>query len=90
MSEAEILQQTKNYVLENFMYMRRNKELGDDDSLLKIGVITSLGVMELVDWVETTFGVSVDPSEITEQNFDSARSIARFVMSKSADVVASV
>ena len=90
MSEAEILQQTKNYVLENFMYMRRNKELGDDDSLLRIGVITSLGVMELVDWVETTFGVNVDPSEITEQNFDTAHSIARFVMSKSADVVASV
>jgi len=82
MSESEVLGQVKAFVAENFLYMRRNTELGDDDSLLRTGVITSLGVMELVDWVETTFGLRVDPSEITEQNFDSARSIARFVLAK--------
>jgi acyl carrier protein len=83
MTEAEVLKQTKAYVVENFMYMRRNKDLGDDDSLLRTGVITSLGMMELVDWVETTFGVRVDPAEITEQNFDTASSIARFVTARS-------
>jgi acyl carrier protein len=88
MNESEVLHQAKTYVLENFMYMRRVKELGDDDSLLRTGVITSLGVMELVDWVEATFGVRVDPSEITEENFDTVRSIARFISSKAA--VASV
>jgi acyl carrier protein len=83
MSESDVLQQTKAFLVENFMYMRRNSELRDDDSLLRTGVITSLGVMELVDWVESTFGLRVEPSEITEQNFDSPRSIARFVVSKS-------
>ena len=82
MSESDVLQQTKAFLVENFMYMRRNSELGDDDSLLRTGVITSLGVMELVDWVESTFGLRVEPSEITEQNFDTPRSIARFVVSK--------
>ena len=84
MSETEVLRQTKSFVVENFLYMRRNKELREDDSLLRNGVITSLGVMELVDWIETAFGVQVDPSEITEQNFDTARSIAQFILSKSA------
>jgi acyl carrier protein len=88
MNENEVLQQAKGYVLENFMYMRRVKELGDDDSLLRTGVITSLGVMELVDWVEATFGVQVDPAEITEENFDTVRNIARYIASKAA--VASV
>jgi acyl carrier protein len=89
MSESEILRQTRQFVVENFMYMRRNKELRDDDSLLRSGVMTSLGVMELVDWVESTFGLPVEPSEITEQNFDTARSIARFIVSK-CGAVASV
>ena len=84
MRENEVLQRTKAFVVENFMYMRRNTQLGDDDSLLRTGVITSLGVMELVDWVETTYGFRVEPSEITEQNFDTARSIARFVLTKCA------
>jgi len=87
-SESETLQRatqsTRDYVLDNFMYMRRVKELGDDDSLLRTGVITSLGVMELVDWVETTFGVSVEPSDITEENFDTVRSIARYIATKAA------
>jgi acyl carrier protein len=87
MDETEVLGRTKSFVIDNFLYMRRNKELGDDDSLLRNGVVTSLGVMELVDWIESTFGVQVEPSEITEQNFDSARSIARFVVSKTAATV---
>lgn len=87
MSESEVLERAKSYVIENFMYMRRDKDLQDDESFLRTGLITSLGVMELVDWVETTFGLRVDPSEITEQNFDTARSIARFIRSKSAAVV---
>lgn len=87
MSETEILEQTKSFVIDNFLYMRRNKALGDDDSLLRNGVVTSLGVMELVDWIESTFGVRVEPSEITEQNFDTPRSIARFIASKAAATV---
>ena len=87
MSETEVLERTKRFVIDNFLYMRRNKELGDDDSLLRNGIVTSLGVMELVDWIESTYGVQVEPSEITEQNFDSARSIARFVLSKTAAIV---
>lgn len=79
MTEAEILERAKAFIVENFMYMRKNKELGDDDSLLNSGVISSLGMIEVVEWIQDSFGVSVDASEITEENFDSARSMARFV-----------
>ena len=82
MTEEDVLQKVRDYVAENFLYMRKNKELGDDESLLRTGVISSLGMMELVGWVEETFGLAVDPAEITEQNFDSLNSIARFVSAK--------
>ncbi|MGE0159620.1 MAG: acyl carrier protein [Gemmatimonadales bacterium] len=88
MNEPEILEQVVTFVVANFLYMRRNKELRDDDSLLRNGVITSLGVMELVDWVEETFGVQVDPTEITEQNFETPRAIARFIHAKTAAMAA--
>jgi acyl carrier protein len=82
MNEQSVLQQAKDYVVENFMYMRKVKTVGDDESLLRSGVITSLGMMEVVGWVEDTFGVTVDPEEITERNFDTLRGIARFVLDK--------
>jgi acyl carrier protein len=82
MNEQNVLEQARDFVIENFMYMRKVKTIGDDESLLRTGVISSLGMMEVVEWVESTFGVSVDPDEITEQNFDTLRGIARFVSSK--------
>jgi acyl carrier protein len=82
MNEHNVLEQARDFVVENFMYMRKVKTIGDDESLLRTGVISSLGMMEVVEWVETTFGVTVDPDEITEQNFDTLRGIARFVASK--------
>jgi acyl carrier protein len=82
MSEQALLQQVKDYVVENFMYMRKVKTVGEDESLLRTGVITSLGMMEVVGWVEDTFGLTVDPDEITEQNFDTLRGIARFILRK--------
>ncbi|HET9440575.1 MAG TPA: phosphopantetheine-binding protein [Longimicrobiales bacterium] len=82
MNEQNVLEQARNFVVENFMYMRKVKTIGDDESLLRTGVISSLGMMEVVEWVEGSFGMSVDPDEITEQNFDTLRGIARFVASK--------
>jgi acyl carrier protein len=82
MNEHNVLEQARDFVVENFMYMRKVKTIGDDESLLRTGVISSLGMMEVVEWVESNFGVSVDPNEITEQNFDTLRGIARFVSSK--------
>ena len=82
MNEQNVLEQVREFVIENFMYMRKVKTIGDEESLLRTGVISSLGMMEVVDWVESTFDVSVDPDEITEQNFDTLRGIAAFVASK--------
>jgi acyl carrier protein len=82
MNEQNVLEQVREFVIENFMYMRKVKTIGDEESLLRTGVISSLGMMEVVDWVETTFDMSVDPDEITEQNFDTLRGIAAFVASK--------
>ena len=82
MTEEEILSRTKAYIVDNFMYMRKNKELGDHDSLLNSGLISSLGMIEVVEWIQESFDVSVDPSEITEENFDTAHGISRFITGK--------
>ena len=84
MTERDLLERTRAFVEENFLYMRKNKQIGDEDSLLRTGVITSLGMMELVGWVEEEFGIIVDPADITEQNFDSLRNVARFIAAKQA------
>lgn len=81
-SEAEVLADIRSFISKEFLYMRPNLTLGDDDSLLKSGVVDSMGVLEVMSHLEETYGVRPDDDEITEANLGSLRAIARFVVAK--------
>jgi acyl carrier protein len=51
----------------------------DSDNLLESGVIDSLGVLELVTFLQQEFSLQVDDDELTPENFQSIQSIAQFV-----------
>lgn len=82
MTEADVVSRTRAYIVENFLYMRRDFRFGDTDSLLQRGVIDSMGVMELIEFVQQTFGVTVGDGDITEENFGSLANISRYVIGK--------
>jgi acyl carrier protein len=84
MSEADVLQKTRDFVAETFLYMRPGATVADDAPLLASGIIDSLGVMELVGFVEQSFGLTIAPEDITEDNFGSLKGIARYVVSRGA------
>ena len=70
------------FVEENFLYLQPELTLKDDDPLLKLGVIDSLGFVELVDEVQSRYDIAVVDADITEQNFGSIAAIVRFVQRK--------
>ena len=78
----EILERTRAYVRDNFLYMRPDFVLGDDDPLLAKGVIDSMGVMEMIGFLGSEFGITVADEEVTEGNLGSLQAIARFVAAK--------
>jgi acyl carrier protein len=82
-TEAAILTDVRDFVVKEFLYMRPNFTLGDDDSLLKSGVVDSMGVLEVLNHLEEKFGVRPEDDEITEANLGTLRAIARFVVAKS-------
>ena len=77
-----IADRVRGYIVENFLYMRRDREFADDAPLFANGIIDSLGVMELIAFTEQELGVQVDDVEITESNFGSVASITRYVIAK--------
>ena len=70
------------FIEENFLYMRPDLELQDDDDLLGLGVIDSLGFVELVEEIQARYGIQVSDVEITEDNFGSVNAIVAFVEGK--------
>ena len=72
------------YVEENFLYLKPDVEVGPKDDLLALGVIDSLGFIELVEEVQARYSVDVADVEVTEQNFGSIDAIVDYVGRKQA------
>jgi acyl carrier protein len=82
MTTADVMDRTHAYLLENFLYMRGDIVVAESDSLLRHGIIDSLGVVELVEFLQQSFGVTIDDDEITEENLGSLLAIGRYVARK--------
>ena len=84
MTEAttDVRADMRSFLQENFLYMHPGVELKDGDDFLAQGVIDSLGFVELVEEVQTRYGLTIDDIEITEENFGSIDAIAQFVAAK--------
>ena len=57
-------------------------EFGDEDSLLELGVIDSLSMVNLITHLENAYGIVVDEDDMTPENFDSVEAIASYVKHK--------
>lgn len=86
MTEADdsVRREMRTFIEDNFLYMHPDTELADGDDLLKLGIIDSLGFVELVEEVQSRYGIAVDDVEITEENFGSIDAITGFVAGKRA------
>ena len=72
----------RNYILDNFLFATDNGQLQDDTSFLEEGIVDSTGVLELVMFVEETFGFTVEDEEIVPENFDSIQQLAHYTRMK--------
>ena len=80
-------QQIRDFVTTNF-YVPDPKALDDATSLLDHGIIDSTGVLEVIMFIESTFGVTVEDSEMLPENLDSIERIAAFVAKKQVPLAA--
>ncbi len=70
------------FIIENFLYGQDDHGLRDDVSFLSNGLIDSTGVLELVSFVETRYGISVKDDELIPDNFDSIDNLSKFIRKK--------
>jgi acyl carrier protein len=81
MSQAEIFSLIQDYIRQQFP-AANNKPLDADISLIHSGIIDSLGVLEIVTFIEQRFGVTLSDEEMVSDHFDSIGSLARLVFEK--------
>lgn len=78
MTSEEVRAKIRSYVVSHF-HLSGIPDLGDEDSLLDAQLIDSLGILELVQFLEETFAMEVTDDDLSPENFDSIGALARFV-----------
>ena len=85
MTDTEtVKKQLHAFIEESFLYLKPDLELATSDDLVELGIIDSLGFVELVEEVQSLYGITVTDIEITEENFGSINAMSRFVERKQA------
>jgi len=79
---SEYLEKIRTFIFENFLFDASSDTLANDTSFLEQGVIDSTGVLELVEWLEESFGIKVEDTELVPENLDSVNKLAAFITRK--------
>lgn len=77
-------QTIKRYILKNFLFSDDDTAIGDQDSLVRGGVLDSTGIYELILFVEEEFKLTIAPEEMVPENFDTLESMDAFIQRKLA------
>lgn len=77
-----INEQIRAFIAENLLFSGDGYPLKDEESFLESGVVDSLGVLELVTFVEENCAIEVQETEIIPDNFDSVSKLADFIRRK--------
>lgn len=64
----------------------KNHELADDEDIFALGFVNSLLAMQLVQFIEKEFGVTVEDDDLDFDNFRTVSAIDGFVDRKTAAV----
>jgi len=59
-----------------------NKEIKPDEALISSGLIDSFSLMDLALFVEDTFGVKIEDTELNAETFDSLNQLAGLIESR--------
>lgn len=59
--------------------LKREVAVDDADSLLEAGILDSIGVLQVVGFIEKQYGITVTDEEMMPDNFETLAAIAAFV-----------
>jgi len=80
----ELRDQIHNFIVENFLFGDEAPLTSDEQSLLDTGIIDSVGVMELVSYLESDHGLQIQDEDLVPENLDSIANLESFIRRKVA------
>lgn len=76
-----VQEQVRAFIVESF-YLSDPQELTDDTSLIDSGIVDSTGMMDIILFLESTYGIHIEDHETVPDNLETITRIADFVARK--------
>lgn len=80
-SHAEVLERIRRYVINAFRDGRA-EGIGASTPLVTSGIIDSAGVLQVIDWLESSFGIVIEDDAVSAENFDTLDALATLVRAR--------
>jgi len=77
-----ISQQVSDFVVNEFIGKDFSEEFSNTFSLIESGILDSLAIVKLVEFVEKKFSLEINEDDLTPENFDNIDSISSLLKSK--------
>jgi acyl carrier protein len=77
----QYLDTVSNFIVENFLFGDA-ESLKADTSFLEEGIVDSTGILELVMFLEETYGIKIEDDELIPENFDNLNRIVKYLERK--------
>lgn len=81
---VDTVTEIREFLFENFLFDAEQDALQNDTSFLDQGIIDSTGILELVDWLEEAFNITVNDEELVPENLDSVNLLSAFIIRKTS------
>jgi acyl carrier protein len=78
-AKVEIEETVKDFILSRLLVGKDRDPLASNESLIESGVLDSLGIIRLIQFLEDRFSFSIEDEEIVPENFESIEIISRFI-----------
>lgn len=79
-----IAAEVEQFIVSDIAAGRGIDSVAHDSDLLTDSTIDSLGIVELITFLESRYGIKVDDDDVDAENFRSVNNIVTFVESKGA------
>ena len=85
MFSAEVVESAiSRFIIENFLFGDTSAAPAADLPLVQSGLVDSTGILEIVAFLESEFGVDTADEDLAVDNFGSISTIVKFVLAKAA------
>ena len=78
---SNVAADVRQFITSNFLYGQEHS-FTDEASFMDNGIVDSTGVLQLIEFLQETYGITVTDEELVPENFDSVTNVASYLVRK--------